>query len=209
MVPVFGVQIDGYGRRDARSLYPVVVPDLILLNGPPASGKSTLAARLVADRPLALNLDVDSVRSALGAWLELPRESGLAARRLAIAMAATHLAHGLDVIVPQLLARDTFVLELEAVAEQTAARFVEIALIVDRAEAVRAFELRSDAAENQQHRDAQRLVEQSGGADGLGEIHGLLMEFLDTRPNVCRVEVIRGDIEGTLRLVETAIAVLP
>jgi hypothetical protein len=27
------------------------------------------------------------------------------------------------------------------------------------------------------------------------------MEFLDTRPNVCRVEVIRGDIEGTLRLV--------
>jgi predicted kinase len=185
------------------------VADLILLNGPPASGKSTMATRLVAARPLALNLDVDAVRSALGAWIELPRESGLAARRLAIAMVTTHLAHGHDVIVPQLLARDTFVLELEAVAKQAAARFIEIALIVDRFETVRAFESRSASPESQQHRDAQQLIEQSGGTDGLRAIHDLLVEFLDTRPNVRRVEVIRGDIESTLRLVEAAIAVVP
>lgn len=135
--------IGSWGRSDARSLYRVAVPDLILLNGPPASGKSTIATLLVAARPLALNLDVDAVRGALGAWIELPLESGLAARRLAIAMATTHLVNGHDVIVPQLLARDTFVLELEAAAKQTAARFIEIALIVDRAETVRAFESRS------------------------------------------------------------------
>lgn len=124
------------------------MPDLVLLNGPPASGKSTIAALLVATRTLALNLDMDVVRGALGGWADLPHESGLAARRLAIAMAAAHLGHGHDVVVPQLLASDTFVREL----------------------------------------------------------HDRLMAFLDTRPNVRRVDVIRGDIESTLSLVESAIA---
>ena len=62
-------------------------------------------------------------------------------------MAATHLHDGYDVIVSQLLARDTFVLELEleleAVAEQTQARFVEVALLAGREETIRAFETRS------------------------------------------------------------------
>jgi len=124
-------------------------------------------------------------------------------------MATTHLVHGHDVIVPQLLARDAFVLELEAVAKRAAARFVEIALMVDRTEAVRAFESRSASPESQQHRDAQQLVERSGGTDGLSAVHDQLMEFLDTRPNVRRVGVIRGDIDSTLRLVEAAIALVP
>ena len=124
-------------------------------------------------------------------------------------MAATHLQDGHDVIVPQLLARDTFVLELEAVAEQSHARFIEVALLAGRDDTMQAFESRSASPENQQHRDAQQLAEQSGGLEGLGEMHDRLMDFLDTRPNVHRVEVIRGDIESTLRLVETAIAALP
>ncbi len=53
-------------------------------------------------------------------------------------MATTHLVNGHDVIVPQLLARDTFVLELEAAAKQP--RASSNPLIVDRAETVRAFE---------------------------------------------------------------------
>lgn len=35
---------------------------LVLLNGPPASGKSTIAQRLVDSRSLSLNLDIDIVR---------------------------------------------------------------------------------------------------------------------------------------------------
>jgi predicted kinase len=182
------------------------VPDLILLNGPPASGKSTIATLLIAARPLALNLDVDAVRGSLGAWIEQPHESGLAARRLAIAMATTHLQAGHDVVVPQFLARDTFIVELEAVARQTNARFVEIALVAGREETIRAFDDRSAAPDNQQHRDAQQLVEQSGGREGLGVMHDTLMDFLDSRPMVRRVDIIRGDIDSTLRLVETAIA---
>jgi len=185
------------------------MPRLILLNGPPASGKSTIASRLVAARPLALNLDLDVLRGALGAWLEHPHESGLAARRLAIAMASTHLAAGCDVVVPQLLVRDTFIRELEAVADAAGAPFVEIALIVSRAETFRGFVARSALPETQSHRDAHDLVERSGGTDPVGALHDQLIEFLVTRPMVRRVDVIRGDVEASLRLVEAAIAAAP
>lgn len=67
---------------------------LVLLNGPPASGKSTIAARLVAARPLALRLDVDVVRSLLGAWIDQPNDAGLAAQELAVSMARTHRVGG-------------------------------------------------------------------------------------------------------------------
>ncbi len=165
-----------------------------------------MARSLAANRPLALNLDVDAVRSALGAWIDQPHESGLAARVLAVAMATTHLGHGHDVIVPQLLVRDTFILELEAVADQTRSRFIEIALIVDRDDAIRAFESRSASPENQQHRDAQHLIERSGGIQELVELHDRFMDFLDTRTNAHRIRVVLGDVEGTLRLVESAIS---
>jgi predicted kinase len=103
------------------------------LNGPPSSGKSTLASRWVHGHPLALNLDIDVVRGLLGGWAEAPLESGVAACRLAIAMATSHLADGHDVIVPQFLAEERFIADLDATASAARARFVEIALIVGRA----------------------------------------------------------------------------
>ena len=51
-------------------------------------------------------------------------------------MATTHLDSGYDVIVPQFLAREPFILELEAVARNTRACFIELALIVSREEAL-------------------------------------------------------------------------
>jgi len=42
------------------------VPRLILLNGPPAAGKSTLAQMYADEHPLTLNLDIDKIRSLLG-----------------------------------------------------------------------------------------------------------------------------------------------
>ena len=125
-------------------------------------------------------------------------------RALVLAMARTHLTNGHDVIVPQFLARATFALELEAAAHDTGARFVEIALIVSREDTLQAFATRSAAPENQQHRDAQQLVERSGGSDALGESHDRFMRFLETRPTARRINVVRGDVESTLRLVEAA-----
>ena len=51
-----------------RGLSTTDVPRLILLNGPPAVGKSTLAQRYADEHPPALNLDIGRIRSMLGRW---------------------------------------------------------------------------------------------------------------------------------------------
>jgi predicted kinase len=172
------------------------VATLVLLNGPPAAGKSTLAARWVAGRQLALNLDIDAVRTWIGAWPTADL-AWQAARRLALAMAHVHLTDGHDVIVPQFLIHDTFVLELERVARETDAAFVEVALIVGRDDALHAFAVRSEHPENQQHRDASEYVEQHGGVGILGEQYDRFVRLLDARPHTRRVDVARGDVDAT------------
>ncbi|MCA9860138.1 MAG: AAA family ATPase, partial [Thermomicrobiales bacterium] len=129
---------------------------LILINGAPGSGKSTLGRLLVDERPLALLLDIDTLRGQLGCWDDDPGTAGLTARRLAIAMVRTHLGAGLDVIVPQFLMRPTFLRELELVAQESGSRFVEIALISSPEEAAARFETRRDS-QDANHQDAVRL----------------------------------------------------
>jgi len=182
---------------------------LVLLNGPPASGKSTLATRLVRTRPMALNLDIDLIRGQLGAWTDSPADAGVVARRLAIAMAATHLGDGHDVVVPQFLAHPEFIVDLAGTARRVGADFVEIALIVTRTETIDAFAGRSARPDNQQHRDAHALVERSGGVAALGEMYDRYIELLETRPNATRIEARRGDVEGTLRAIEKILATVP
>ena len=50
---------------------------LILLNGPPGIGKSTIGIRYATAHPLAFCLDVDLVRRSIGGWMDHPAESGL------------------------------------------------------------------------------------------------------------------------------------
>jgi predicted kinase len=178
---------------------------LILLNGPPASGKSTLARRWAAARPLSLVLDIDVVRSLLGAWSATPDDAGLAARALAVAMARTHLRAGHDVIVPQFLARDEFVTELETLADDEGARFVELALITTVDDTLAAFAARTDAAAEVEHRDAAFLVERAGGATALAAMHARYTALIDTRPAAVRIGVARGDVEASLARVTAAI----
>jgi predicted kinase len=101
---------------------------LILLNGPPAIGKSTLARRYVADNPLALCLDIDEIRCRLGQWDSHPQSKSLA-RTLGLQMTRTHLASGYQVVVPQLLLRTEFIEELAAAAAEAQAPFTEIVLL--------------------------------------------------------------------------------
>jgi predicted kinase len=103
---------------------------LLVLNGPPAVGKSTLAQRYADDHPLALVVDVDQLRSQLGRWREV-EESKLVARDLAVALTDAHLHAGHDVIVPQFLGRREFIQRLEQVATEAGTTFVELVLTDD------------------------------------------------------------------------------
>lgn len=108
------------------------VASLVLLNGPPSVGKSTIAELYVSERSLALKLDIDVVRGLLGRWIEQPLDAGLLARDIARAMAVATLRAGHDVIVPQYVARVEFIDELAATAAECEATFVEVVLMADK-----------------------------------------------------------------------------
>jgi predicted kinase len=72
---------------------------LLLINGAPGVGKSTLARRYADDHPLTLVVEIDAIRTQLGGW-QTRDESRLIARELAIALIRAHLAAGHDIVVP-------------------------------------------------------------------------------------------------------------
>lgn len=117
------------------------MPTLILVNGAPGAGKSTLARRYVDDHPLALLLDIDELRTALGSWRERT-ESRRLARDLAMAMVETHLRAGHDVVIPQYVGRPELIDGLAGVAANLVATLVVVVLELDPAIAVERFHVR-------------------------------------------------------------------
>jgi predicted kinase len=103
---------------------------LLLINGAPGVGKSTLARRYADDHALSLVVEIDAIRTQLGGW-QTHEESRLIARDLAVALVRAHLAAGHDVVVPQYLGRPEFRDELRRVAGETGARMVEVILTDD------------------------------------------------------------------------------
>src|SRR4051794_7836342 len=161
------------------------VAQLILINRLPGSGKSTVARSVAAERPLSLVLDVDVVRGLLSGWIDTPTTAGLLARELALAMCATHLGAGHDVLVPQFLGRPEFVVALQEAAREAGVPFVEIALLLPperAAERVAKRVVERSAASTRPEHAAGALLEREGGASALAEMEHRLITVLHDPP---------------------------
>ncbi|MFC7528827.1 AAA family ATPase [Actinoplanes sp. GCM10030250] len=189
----------------------MTTPRLILLNGPPATGKSTLARRYVEDNPLSLTLDIDRIRDLIGGWPSQPYAAGLLARSVAVAGARAHLGAGHDVVVPQLLTDPGFVGELEEVAASVQVAFHEVTLLDSKENALRRLIERTHTSPDPTHRIPNLTLPpvppSPAAADSPGRgdeayINGLydrLTALLATRPGVKVIHSHEGDIDRTYR----------
>lgn len=159
-------------------------PDLILLNGAPGVGKTTLAQRFADAHPLTLVLDIDTLRSLIGGWRTDPLAAGRLARLLATDLATAALRNGQTVVVPQFLGRPEFVLELARTATDAGVRFMEVVVTAPLPVAVARFAERSASLVDD--------VQVAGAPDDaeamIAEAIAAVDAVADGRPGTCRVD---------------------
>src|SRR5215207_586004 len=146
---------------------------LVLINGAPGSGKSTIAHALAQDEPMTLALNIDGLKHSLGRWDEDPATSGLHARRLTLALANEQLRTGFDLVIGQYLARPPFIEDLEHVAQRHGARFYEFVLDLDAVTLAKRLAERADNPDRSEHTVNNRLVGPSDAAALLSTIESL------------------------------------
>jgi predicted kinase len=168
---------------------------LIVLNGPPGVGKSTVAARYGAEHPGTLVCDIDVLRTFVSGWDADYTGAGARIRPAALAMIGAYLRHSGDVVLPQLLAREEELDRFVSAGTDAGAEVVEVLLAADVETCVRRFAARDLASP---HRRASRAAVDAAGGDGVvREYHAALHAMVARRPWTHVVTAHEGDVDGT------------
>lgn len=149
---------------------------------------------------MALALDIDGIKHALGRWQADPIASGLHARQLTLALGSEQLRAGFDVVIGQYLARTPFIEDLERLAEQHDARFFEFVLDLDAAGLAKRLAERASKPDRQEHAINNLLV----GPDDAYDLVLTIEPLRQSRPHACWVDAA-GSLSATFGILRAAI----
>lgn len=174
-------------------------PKLILINGNPGMGKTTLARLYAEQHPLTLNLDVDLIWHMMGQWEERLSQSHQLKLQHAYKLADAHLSEGYDVIVPNLMETTEQHENFERVARAHQAVFREVVLMADKDTAIERCKARARRLGYEDGFRPGGVLDTHGRERRLAEMYENVIAATALRAGTVIIRPTEGDVAGAYR----------